>query len=219
MNFYIQSRLLTIIGLSVLFVLGACKGKSPEDLPKYKKKFRAQIASFESQKEKADERVEDGVNMLNGLQQALENAKNVDQEFARVYGRWENVDKQVANLNKEYERLKEDAENLFSAMERQTAGLSDAKTRGELSKALQTTRSDYDKTLSKTSVAIEQLRTLHADAVDVIKALEVAIALGQIAEINTGLKNIENKVASIMEELNATVKESKDLYETRIGAI
>ena len=219
MNFLNHTRIFLILVLSAVFALSACRSKSPEDLPKYKKKFRAQIASFESQKEKADERVEDGVDMLNGLQQALENAKNVDQEFARVYGRWENVDKQVDNLNKEYERLKEDAENLFSAMERQTQGLSDDKTRGELTKALQTTRSDYNKTLSKTSVAIEQLRTLHADAVDVIKALEVAIALGQIAEINTGLQNIENKVASIMEELNATVKESKDLYETRIGAI
>ena len=33
--------------------LFSCKGKSPEDLPKFKKKFRAQIASFENEKKKA----------------------------------------------------------------------------------------------------------------------------------------------------------------------
>lgn len=199
-------------------VLAACS-KSPEDLPKYKKKFRAQIASFEDQKIKADERVNEGVNMLNGLQGALENAKNVDKEFASVYGKWEKVNKQVEDLNKEYEGLKKDADNLFSAMERQTASLNDAGTRQELENALRTTRQDYEKTLANTAKAIDQLRGLHSEAVDVVKALEVAIALGQIAEINSGLQSIENKVASIMEDLNQTVNESKDLYESRIGNI
>lgn len=207
------------LSLMILFGTVACSKKSPEDLPKFKKKFRAQITSFESQKEKADDQVNQGVEMLNGLQTALEEAKNVDKEFATVYGKWNKVDKQVEDLNKEYEGLKQDADNLFSAMDRQTASLNDAKTRGELQKALQTTRGDYEKTLAKTSAAIEQLRGLHGQAVDVIKALEVAIALGQIAEINSGLQSIENKVASIMQELNSTINESKDLYETRIGNI
>ncbi|MEL6673596.1 MAG: DUF2959 family protein [Bacteroidota bacterium] len=211
---------LPLLGLVFLgLITGACGSKSPEDLPKYKKKFRAQIASFENQKQKADEQVEDGVSTLNNLQQALENAKNVDSEFKAVYGKWEKVDKQVESLNKEYEGLKQDAENLFGAMERQTAGLNDEKTRTELNNALKTSRSSYEQTLSKTAAAIEQLRSLHGDAVDVIKALEVAIAIGQIAEINTGLQNIESKVANIMKELNATVKESKDLYESRMGGI
>ena len=82
--------------------MGACSKKSPEDLPKYKKKFRTQIASFENQKVKANERVEDGVELLNGLQAALENAKDKDAEFAKVYGRWNKVDKQVNNLFKDF---------------------------------------------------------------------------------------------------------------------
>lgn len=208
----------TLLLLISALVFVACS-KSPEDLPKYKKKFRAQIVSFEDQKIKADERVNEGVNMLNGLQGALENAKNVDKEFANVYGKWEKVNKQVEDLNKEYEGLKQDADNLFSAMERQTAGLNDASTRQELEKGIKTTRDDYEKTLANTSVAIGQLRALHTEAVDVVKALEVAIALGQIAEINSGLKSIEEKVAAIMNDLNQTVSESKELYETRIGNI
>lgn len=214
-----MNRLIGSLIVVMAVAFSACTSKSPEDLPKYKKKFRAQITSFEQQKEKADDQVNQGVDMLNGLQSALENAKNVDKEFAEVYGKWNKVDKQVTDLNREYENLKQDADNLFSAMERQTAGLNDAKTRGELNTALKTTRQDYEKTLAKTSVAIVQLRGLHTEAVDVVKALEVAIALGQIAEINSGLQSIENKVASIMEELNATINESKDLYETRIGTI
>ncbi len=208
----------TLLLLLSVVILAACS-KSPEDLPKYKKKFRAQIASFEDQKIKADERVNEGVNMLNGLQGALENAKNVDKEFATVYGKWEKVNKQVEDLNKEYEGLKQDADNLFSAMERQTAGLNDASTRQELEKGIKTTRADYEKTLANTAAAIAQLRALHTEAVDVVKALEVAIALGQIAEINSGLKSIEDKVAAIMNDLNQTVNESKELYENRIGNI
>ncbi|MDX1906144.1 MAG: DUF2959 family protein [Bacteroidia bacterium] len=200
-------------------VVSSCKSGSPEDLPKYKKKFRAQIDSFENQKLQTDQKVEDGVSELTGLQKALENAKNVDVEFKRVYGKWESVDNQVQQLNKEYEALKQDAQNLFDAMQRQTESLSDAKTRNELMKALTATRADYEKNLSKTSVAIEKLRAVHTEAVEVIKALEVAIAMGQVAQINAGLVSIESRVSGIMTELNASIEESKKLYEARIGAI
>lgn len=215
----VNMRLLWIYGAIIGLVWFSCQSKSPEELPKFKRKFKAQIASFEAKKDKADDRVEEGVETLNGLQAALEEAQNVDQEFKRVYGRWNKVDKQVEDLFKEYERLKEDASNLFAAMERQTASLRDEQTRGELTNAINTTKQDYDKVLARTEEAIGQLNTLHTDAVDIIKALEVAVALGQIAEISTGLETIEAKVENIMTELNATVVESKDLYESRIEAI
>ncbi len=208
---------LTLIFLFVGVIMGACSKKSPEDLPKYKKKFRTQIASFENQKGKANERVEDGVELLNGLQAALENAKDKDAEFAKVYGRWNKVDKQVNNLFKEYEDLKQDAENLFNALDRQTSSLKNESTRGTLQKALTTSRVDYEKTLARTEEAINNLRTLHDEAVDVVSALEVAYGIGQISEINDGLVSIENRVNVIMEELTSSINESKALYETKIG--
>jgi len=197
-----------VILLLLMLISAGCYRHSPEKLPKYKRKFRKQIASFENQKEKTDDKVEDGVVDLTQLQQALENAKNVDKEFNRVYGNWNKVDKEVNQLFKEYEDLKADAENLFSAMEEQTASLGDETK----------TREDYLATLSNTEEAIEQLRQLHQEAVDIVKALEVTVALGQIGEISEGLKNIEDRVAVIMEELNTTVIESKDLYDKRISA-
>ncbi len=209
------------VGLLLLctaFIFSSCS-KSPEDLPKFKRKFQAQIASFENQKEKTDQRVAEGVETLTGMEQALENAKNVDLEFKRVYGQWEKVNKEVEDLNKQYEGLKADANNLFSAMERQTGSLRDDKSRKELSNAIGTARSDYEKTLAKTSEAIERLRTLHADAYDVVKSLEVAVALGQIAEINAGLTSIEGRVAGIMADLNTTITESKALYESRMKGL
>ena len=112
-----------------------------------------------------------------------------------------------------------DAENLFAAMSRQTESLGDAVTRQELSSAIQTARKDYEKTLSKTSEAIEALRSLHTEAYDAVKSLEVAIALGQISEINAGLTSIEGRVAGIMDDLNTTIVDSKALYETRMGEL
>ncbi len=207
-----------VILLPLVLISAGCYRHSPEKLPKYKRKFRTQIASFENQKEKTDDKVEDGVVDLTQLQQALENAKNVDKEFNRVYGNWNKVDKEVNQLFREYEDLKADAENLFSAMEEQTASLGDETTRGQLNSALGKTREDYLATLNNTEEAIEQLRALHKEAVDIIKALEVTVALGQIGEISEGLKNIEDRVALIMQELNTTVIESKDLYDKRISA-
>lgn len=202
----------------LLFValLTACT-KSPEELPKFKRKFQSQIASFERQKEKTDAQVADGVQKLTGLEQALENARNVDQEFNRVYGQWEKVNKEVEDLNRQYEGLKMDAENLFAAMERQTNSLSNAQTKRELLSAIQTARQDYERTLARTATAIESLRSLHQDAYDAVKSLEVAVALGEISNINDGLLSIEQRVDGIMTDLNSTIDESKALYETRLG--
>lgn len=214
-----KSIIMRLLTLSLLIAFVSSCSKSPEDLPRYKRKFEAQIASFEKQKEQTDDRVADGVATLTGLEQALENAKNTDAEFRRVYGDWEKVNKEVEDLNKQYEGLKMDAENLFSAMIRQTESLGDATTRNELTSAIQTARKDYEKTLSKTSVAIEALRGLHTEAYDAIKSLEVAITLGQISDINAGLTSIEGRVAGIMADLNTTITESKALYETRMGEL
>lgn len=161
--------------------------------------------------------MEDGVKRLGTIQEALESAKNVDSEFKKIYGKWNKVDKEVKDLDKQYNRLKSDANNLFDAMKRQTESLNDQTTKSQLLKAITKTESDYQPVLTKTSKAIEKLNALHGEAVDVIKALEVAVALGQISEISSGLKSIEDKVAVIMKDLNETIKESKDLYDERIG--
>ncbi|MEO0896755.1 MAG: hypothetical protein AAFY71_10180 [Bacteroidota bacterium] len=216
-----MKNLTVLLLATALFAFVGCnkKNKSPEQLPKYKKKFRTQIASFEKVKTETDTKVEDGVTMLTGIKDALETAKNVDKEFASVYGKWEKVSGQVDDLEKEYTALKTDAENLFGAMERQTASLRDPNTRGQLEKALRTTRTDYTETLNKTKQSIDDLRKLYDEAKDVIKALEVAVAMGEFQNINESLASIESRVTDIMNQLTETVDESKALYDEKIGNI
>jgi len=210
---------------SLIFILAllistiGCKQKSPEELPKYKRKFRTQIASFEKVKAQTDDKVEDGVSMLTGIKEAIENAKNVDKEFRQVYTKWEKVSKQVDDLEKEYSALKSDAENLFAAMERQTAALRDPKTRNQLEEALRKTRADYTLTLNKTKSSIEDLRKLYDEAKDVVSALEVAVAMGEFQNINESLASIETRVQDIMNQLTETVDESKALYDQKIGSV
>ena len=192
--------------------------RGPEDLPKLKKKFQSQINQFEKQKENTDDKVEVAVEKLTTFQQAIKDAENADAEFKKVYRQWHKVNKEVEDLNKEYERLKGDADNLFNAMENQTNSLSDATTRNELGNAIAKTRGSYNKTLSNTEKAVNSLNSLHGEALEIIKALEVAVAVGEITNINDGLKNIESRVDAIMDELNISIAQSKELYEKRIGA-
>lgn len=203
--------------LLLFLVLSACwKDKSPEDLIRLKDKFKSQVSSFENKKEVANKKVTKGLESLGALKLALEDAKNEDKEFAKVYGDWEKVNKRVENLNKEYEDLKTKAANLFTAMETQTNSLSDEKSRNLLLKAINKAKTKYNGTLANTSEAIGKLKLLHNDAVEVVKALEVAAALNSFDSINGQMKSIEDRVDGIMQELNVAVVESKKLYEKKI---
>ncbi|SMC44505.1 hypothetical protein [Cellulophaga tyrosinoxydans] len=201
----------------VSFLAVSCwKNKSPEDLIRLKDKFKSQVSSFENKKENANKIVNSGLESLNSLKSALEDTKNEDKEFAKVYGDWEKVDKRVENLNKEYEDLKTKASNLFTAMETQTNSLSDETSKKTLLKAINKARTKYNGTLANTAEAIGKLRLLHGDAVEVVKALEVAAALNSFDNINDQMKSIEGRVDGIMQELNVAVVESKKLYEKKI---
>jgi DNA repair exonuclease SbcCD ATPase subunit len=204
------------VALIALTLTSCWKDKSPEDLIRLKDKFKSQVNSFENKKETANKNVNKGLESLNALKSALEDTKNEDKEFAKVYGDWEKVDRRVQNLNKEYEDLKEKASNLFTAMETQSNSLSDETSKKTLLSAIEKARTKYNGTLANTSKAIDKLKLLHGDAVEVVKALEVAAALNSFDNINDQMKNIEGRVDGIMQELNVAVVESKKLYEKKI---
>jgi len=208
----------TIIRLFVVaMVTTSCwKDRSPEDLIRLKESFKAQVNTFENKKEKANSNVTKGLTSLSALKSALEETKNEDKEFARVYGDWEKVNRRVTNLNKEYEDLKMKASHLFMAMETQTNSLSDQKSKNTLLSAIGKAKTKYNATLANTAKAIDKLRLLHGDAVEVVKALEVAAALNSFDSINDQMKSIESRVDGIMRDLNVAVVESKKLYEKKI---
>lgn len=207
----------TILISFILLLFTSCwKNKSPENLIRLKEDFKDQVSTFESKKEKANKNVTKGLTSLSALKGALEEAKNEDKEFAKVYGDWEKVNKRVTNLNKEYEDLKTKASNLFGAMEKQTNSLSDETSKKTLLSAIEKAKTKYNGTLANTSKAIDKLKLLHGDAVEVVKALEVAAALNSFDNINDQMKSIENRVDGIMQELNVAVVESKKLYEKKI---
>ncbi len=204
------------IALIALVLISCWKDKSPEDLIRLKDKFKSQVNAFENKKETANKNVNKGLESLNALKSALKDTKNEDKEFAKVYGDWEKVDRRVQNLNKEYDDLKEKASNLFTAMEKQTNSLSDETSKKTLLRAIEKARTKYNGTLTNTSKAIDKLKLLHGDAVEVVKALEVAAALNSFDNINDQMKSIEGRVDGIMQELNVAVVESKKLYEKKI---
>lgn len=210
-----MKRIVLTTLVSLLFV-SCWKNKSPEDLIRLKEQFKSQVSNFEKKKENANKNVNKGLESLGALKSALEEAKNEDKEFAKVYGDWEKVNKRVENLDNEYEDLKTKASNLFTAMETQTNSLSDEAAKKTLNNAIEKARTKYNGTLANTSKAIGKLRLLHGDAVEVVKALEVAAALNSFDNINDQMKSIEGRVDDIMAELNLAVVESKKLYEKKI---
>lgn len=212
----ISQILLLVVVVSWVF---SCRQRSPENLPKHKERFKTQIASFDKEKDKTNQEVKVALDKLSGLQRAINDAQKVDKEFNRVYTAWHQVNKKVTNLYDEYEDLKARADTLFTALDRQIESLNDEKNKSDLKVSLLRAKNEYQKTLANTEVAINKLKKLHAEAIDIIKALEAAVAIGQIAQINEGLKSIQNRVDGIMQELNITVEESQKLYNNRLGGL
>jgi len=69
-------------------------------------------------------------------------------------------------------------------METQTNSLSDETSKKTLLNTIEKARTKYNGTLANTSKAIDKLRLLHGDVVEVVKALEVATALNSFDNIN-----------------------------------
>lgn len=202
----------------LVFLSFGCQ-HSPEKLPQLKKAFKAQIDTFEKQKERANKHVSNGLKEMSVLQEVLQNAENTDKEFNRVYGKWKKVNNKVEKLYKEYEDLRKKADALFDALERQIGSLKDENNKRDLSVALQKSREKYSETLKNTEASIGKLRKLHGEAIDQVKALEAAVAIGQLDDISTGMKNIQGRVNEVMEELNTSISESKSLYESQMGKL
>jgi len=215
--FSLRSMVL-FFGISIGLSLVGCQ-HSPEKLPKLKQAFKAQISTFEKQKEKANKHVSNGLKEMTVLQEVLANAENTDKEFNRVYGKWKKVNNKVEKLYKEYEQLRKKADALFDALERQIASLKDEKNKKDLGEALAKSREKYNKTLQNTQASIDKLRKLHAEAVDQVKALEAAVAIGQLDDISEGMKSIQSRVDEVMKELNVSISESKTLYESQMGKL
>tara|TARA_R110002051_G_C8720893_1_gene496688 strand:- start:981 stop:1337 length:357 start_codon:yes stop_codon:yes gene_type:complete len=103
----IISCLRTLFVAVIALSLTSCwKDKSPEDLIRLKDKFKSQVNAFEDKKEIANKNINKDLESLNALKSTLEDTKNEDKEFAKVYGDWEKVDRREQNLNKEYDDLK-----------------------------------------------------------------------------------------------------------------
>ena len=189
--------------LLIALMLPSCwKDYSPENLIRLKDKFKSQVNAFENKEETANKNVNKDLESINALESALEDTKNEDKKFAKVYGDREKVDGWVQNLNKEYDDQKEKASNLFATMEKQTNSLSDEISKKTLLSAIEKVRTKYNGTLANTSKAIDKLKLLHGDAVEVVKALEVAAALNSFDSINDQMKSIEGRLDGIRQELN-----------------
>lgn len=211
-------RQITLVLTLILGMIASSCYRGPENLPRLKTKFAKNIASLESQKETTNQSLEDGLQRLGTIQDALKSAANKDKEFKNLYAKWYRIDKDVNRLSNTYDDLRADSDSLFEAMRRQTNSLSDQKTKNQLLKAISKTQNGYTPTLTKTETAIGKLRKVHAQGLEVIKALEVAVALGEISTIKEGLADIEAQVPAIMAELTATIDESRKMYDQKIAA-
>ncbi len=215
---YILKKINIVLPLICLLIVStSCwKDLSPEDLIRLKEAFKNQVEKFEKKKNQTNSKVSEGLETLGALKQALEKAKNEDKEFAKVYRDWKRVDRRVKNLSNEFEDLKKTASELFEAMETQSRSLNNVKNKTTLLTAISSARTKYNTRLNKTSKAIGKLKVLHGEAIEIVKALEVAAALNSFDDINAQMKSIESRVDDIMAELNITIAESKNLYEKKI---
>ena len=76
------SRPIFILCIAAGLLLNACY-RGPENLPRLKKKFATHIASLETQKDDTNEGLQEGLQRLGTIQEALKSAEN--KEIGRAH--------------------------------------------------------------------------------------------------------------------------------------
>lgn len=174
--------------------------------------FAGIIDDFQTESQSLEKVLENGKSALLDFKSAIQEARDKDAEFNKVYANWESVEKKVIHLRARFKQLVGGAESFYAAVGERAASIQDEKLRTESLAFIQKSQLAYAEQLKKTQVAIAQVDGMKVKVDDTMKALEIRFAVDVIDQrLGEMFAEIDAMIESVLSALKELEVESKEV--------
>lgn len=174
--------------------------------------FAGIIDDFQTESQSLEKVLENGKSALLDFKSAIQEARDKDAEFNKVYSNWESVEKKVIHLRARFKQLVGGAESFYAAVEERAASIQDEKLRTESLAFIQKSQLAYAEQLKKTQAAIAQVDGMKVKVDDTMKALEIRFAVDVIDQrLGEMFAEIDAMIESVLSALKELEIESKEV--------
>lgn len=191
-----------------------CRGeKEPKDIGDRAIDRAEQADIVRTAKENTQIAIQESYRETEKVADKMRNRTATDQDFRSVLSLWGKSESHIRNLEQEFHRLIRQNDNLFLDLDGQIQMTRDPVTKERLEDALDRVFEENEVIFRDTKFAIDNLWELHAEAESSVNAMRVAHTLGELSDLNVGLKNLKRKIEIVMSDLNDAIRTSKTLFE------
>jgi len=185
-------------------------------LSQQKSIFAGIIGEFEKESNELETVLESGKSSLIDFKSAIQEARNKDAEFNKVYTNWESVENKVIRMRARFKQLVDGADTFYTVVGERAESIQDEKLRVESLAFIQKSQLAYAEQLKKTQQAIAQVDAMKVKVDDTMKALEIRFA---VDVIDKRLGEMFEEIDSMIETVIASLKELEIESKQVLGSI
>lgn len=180
-------------------------------LREQKSAFAHIIGDFEKESGALESVLENGKESLLSFKSAIQEARDKDAEFNKVYTHWNAVEQKTIQLQARFRQLVNGANDFYTVVRERANSITDEKLRSESLVFIQKSELAYAAQLAKTKGAIAQVDGMKVKVDDTMKALEIRFAVEvidqRLGEMFTEIDSMIESVLTALKELEAESKE------------
>ena len=181
-------------------------------LREQKSAFAGIIGNFETESSELETVLEDGKESLLNFKTAIQEARDKDAEFNKVYTSWDSVAAKTVRLQARFHQLVQGADDFYKVVRERAGSISDERLRNESLAFIQKSELAYAEQLKKTKEAIAQVDGMKTKVDDTMKALEIRFAVDVIDQrLGEMFAEIDGMIESVLSALKELEEESKQV--------
>jgi hypothetical protein len=181
-------------------------------LREQKSAFAGIIGDFETESGELETVLEKGKDSLLGFKSTIQEARDKDAEFNKVYTNWDSVEQKTVRLRARFHQLVTGAEDFYKVVRERGDSINDEKLRTESLAFIQKSELAYAAQLEKTKAAIAQVNEMKVKVDDTMKALEIRFAVDVIDQrLGEMFAEIDSMIESALKALKELEAESKEV--------
>lgn len=174
--------------------------------------FAGIIEQFNDDGKTLEASLDGGKESLLSFKEAVQESRDRDSEFNKVYSSWQEVERQSEQLHARFRELVAGAEQFYAVVRERAESIRDDALRGESLAFINKSEQAYAEQLKRTQVAIRQVDAMKVRVDDVMLALEIRFAV-EVVDQRLGeiFFEIDSMIESVLGALRALEEESQSV--------